>query len=144
MTEEGRLFYRLAPGIDVVSIGEGALLFRSDTLTARIEGPSTALFPERILPLLDGGQSLAEVASAQPSLDAGDLRRQLDALVKVGVLERTGQPSSGASGDPPPRPALPQAAGLPATKLRSQLACLRIAVFGLEGAGAHAAVLLAA
>jgi ribosomal protein S12 methylthiotransferase accessory factor len=144
MTEEGRLFYRLAPGIDVVSIGEGALLFRSDTLTARIEGPSTALFQERILPLLDGGQSLAEVASAQPSLDAGDLRRQLDALVKVGVLERTGQLPSWPSGETAPLLALLQAAGLPATKLRSQLACLRIAVFGLEGAGAHAAVLLAA
>jgi ribosomal protein S12 methylthiotransferase accessory factor len=144
MTEEGRLFYRPAPGIDVVSIGEGALLFRSDTLSVRIEGPSTALLQERILPLLDGGQSLAKVASTLPTLDAGDLRRQLDTLVKVGVLERTAQLPSWPSGGTAPLLALLRAARLPATELRGQLARLRIAVFGLEGAGAHAAVLLAA
>jgi ribosomal protein S12 methylthiotransferase accessory factor len=144
MTEEGPLFYRLAPGIDVVSIGKDALLFRSDTLTARIEGPSTTLFQERILPLLDSGKSLAEIARALPTLDAGDLRRQLDALVKVGVLERIRQLPTWPSGGTAPLLSLLRAARLPATELRGQLAHMRIAVFGLEGAGAHAAVLLAA
>jgi ribosomal protein S12 methylthiotransferase accessory factor len=144
MTEEGRLFYRPAPGIDVVSIGKDALLFRSDTLTVRIEGPSTVLLQERILPLLDGGKSLTEIASALPTLDAGDLRRQLDALVKVGILERTGQLPFWPSGGTEPLWALLRAARLPATELHGQLARLRIAIVGLEGAGAHAAMLLAA
>ena len=142
MTEEGRLFYRPAPGIDVVPIGKGALLFRSDTLTVRIEGPSTALFQERILPLLDTGKSLAEVAGALPTFDVGDLRRQLDALVDVGVLERTRQLPIRAGGETAPLLALLRAARLPATDLLGRLERMRIAVFGLEGAGAHAAVLL--
>jgi ribosomal protein S12 methylthiotransferase accessory factor len=142
MTEEGRLRYRPTPGIDVVPIDKGVLLFRSDTLTARIEGPSTALFRERIFPLLASGKSFAEIATALPNLDPGDLRRQLDLLVKVGVLESIRLPPSRAAETTAPLLALLRAARLPATELHDQLARTRIALFGLEGAGAHAAVLL--
>jgi len=144
MTEESRLFYRPAPGIDVVSVGNDVLLFRSDTLTARIEGSSTTLLQQRILPLLDGNRSLAEVASAMPTVDPGDLRRQLDALMQAGVLERAEQRESWLRGRSGPLLALLAAAGVPAAQLQDRLARMRITVFGLEGTGAHAAILLAA
>ena len=144
MTEESRLFYRPAAGIDVVSVGDGALLFRSDTLLVRIEGASVAVLQRRILPLLDGSRSLAEVARAIPTVDQGDLRRQLDGLVQAGVLERTRRLESWPGGRSEPLLALLAAAGLPVAALRDRLARVRIAVLGLEGTGAHAAVLLAA
>ncbi len=144
MIEEGRLYYRPAPGIDVISLDDGALLLRSDTLTARIEGASARFFQERVLPLLDGSRSLAELASSLPTVDIDDLRRQLDALVEAGLLNRTTQPPSWLRGMAGPLLALLQAAGAPASDLHDRLARLRIGVLGLEGAGAHAAATLAA
>src|SRR6266516_3016985 len=111
MTVEGRWFYRPVPGIDVVALGDGALLFRSDTYTARIEGASTALFLERVLPLLDGTRDLAEVGAALPALEPGELRRQLDGLVDAGLLERSEQPQAGQESRIGPLLALLQAAG---------------------------------
>jgi bacteriocin biosynthesis cyclodehydratase domain-containing protein len=143
MAEQRQPFYRLAPGIDVVPLGEEAILFRSDTLTARIEGASVAVLRDRVLPLLDGSSSLAQVARQLPGLDLDDVRRRLDGLAEAGILEQAdhAMPPTGRS-----RPLLAflQAAGLPATQARERLAGLRVAVFGLEGPGAYAAAALAA
>ncbi len=144
MPEMGRSFYRPAPGIDVVPLGNGALLFLSDTHAARIEGASTTFFRERILPLLDGSRSLADVAAVLPSLDPDELSRQLDGLADAGLLERGDQPLAWQDSRMGPLLALLQAAGLPLAESRERLAGLRVAVVGLEGAGAHAAVSLAA
>jgi ribosomal protein S12 methylthiotransferase accessory factor len=142
MKDHRQLFYRLAAGVDVVPLGDSALLVRSDTLAARIEGASATVLREQILPLLDGRRSLAEVAGQLPNLGADDLRRHLDALVAEGILERTVHPvPHGAGGDP--LFAFLNALGLSTAEVRGRLARLRVAILGLEGPGAHAAAVLA-
>jgi ribosomal protein S12 methylthiotransferase accessory factor len=143
MADDRQLFYRLAAGIDVVPLTESALLLRSDTLAARIEGASATVLGERILPLLDGRRSLTEIARQLPDLGPDDLRRHLDALVEAGVADRAAHPLPSGGGDGP-FSAFLQAVGRSPDEVRDRLARHRVAVVGLEGPGAHAAAALAA
>ncbi|QSQ13424.1 TOMM precursor leader peptide-binding protein [Myxococcus landrumensis] len=134
--------YRLAPGTEVVPLRGGGALFRSDTLSLELEGASTQLFVERILPLLDGQRDFTTVAAALPGIAASDLREHLDSLVNARVLKR--MPRGAAL----PAPALPffallEAWGLPLPAAQDALSRLRVVVLGLEAHGAHAAGQLA-
>jgi ribosomal protein S12 methylthiotransferase accessory factor len=139
-----RLYYALANGTDVVSVGPEKVTFRSDTGSLALEGESAVVFAERILPLLDGRRALEEVAATLPSLPVEQLRAHLDALVDAHVLVRSASPRAGST--PPPNDAflaLLESIGLPREKAADRLQALHVVALGLEGAGAHAVVALA-
>ncbi|CAN5167767.1 hypothetical protein BH20GEM2_BH20GEM2_04630 [soil metagenome] len=140
----GDLFYRLPPGTDVLRLRGGDLLLRSDTVAARLEGRSAKLFGEQILPLLDGRRTVAEVA-AELSIGTDDLASHLASLAEQGVLRRSYGPAERAPDAHALAPLLEmlEALGVPEEAGRQRLERSRIAVFGLEGAGAHLAHLLA-
>lgn len=146
MNSDHAAYYSLAPGIDVVPLDDGNLLFRSDTLAIRIEGGFARVLAQRVLPLLDGRRSFDELAAQLPDLPAGDLRARLDALVQSQVLRRADnpqQPSAGDEGALAPFLALLDAFGVSAQVATTTLRQLRIAIIGLEGHGAHLAAVLA-
>jgi len=145
-TELGGTFYRLAPGTDAVRLDDRTVVLRSDVLAVRLEGRIASSFCERVLPLLDGRRSLAEVHRLLPDLEPEDLHRCLDDLVAAGVLRRhDGAPAAPAASDrASPFLAFLEALALPLTEARRRLADLRVTVVGLEGHGAHAAATLAA
>ncbi|NPC85067.1 TOMM precursor leader peptide-binding protein, partial [Pyxidicoccus fallax] len=134
--------YSLAAGTEVVPLRSGGALVRSDVASLQLEGASTRLFLERVLPLLDGQRSFDAVAAALPDVAPADLRGHLDALVAARVLRRSPR------GLAPPAPVTPflallEAWGLPAPAARDALSKLRVVVLGLEAHGAHAAAQLA-
>jgi len=135
-----RVFYRLLPGTDVIPVGDDVVL-ASDGVTLRLEGDSATLFRDRVLPLLDGTRSLAEVSAAIPGVAAGDLRRHLDALVVSRVLGRQDAPhrTDDDAGLASPLLRFIDAVGLSPAEAATRLAALRVAVFGLEGPGAYLA-----
>jgi ribosomal protein S12 methylthiotransferase accessory factor len=118
------------------------VVLRSDVLVVRVEGSAASSFCERVLPLLDGRRSLAELYRLLPDLDPGTLRRNLDDLVGAGVLRRHDAPLT--IDQAAPFPAFLEALALPLAQARQRLTDLRVAVVGLEGHGAHTAVTLAA
>lgn len=136
-------FYSLAPGVDAVPLGNGQVLFRSDTLAIRLEGEAARLLAEQVLPLLDGQHPWAVVAAAVPGIDPADLRRHLDALVDAGVLRRGGALPAAVDAARAPFLLLLESLGRPAGEARARLAALRVAIAGLEGPGAHLAAILA-
>lgn len=144
-------YYDLAPGTDVVTLEESAVLFKSDTVVLRLEGESASVFQEKILPLLDGRKSLQAVASHFPGLSFEELRDQLDELVTAGILRRSESPQQSRSGSLETgfAPALDRfwnaldALGLPLEQAKTRLATMKVVVFGLEAHGAHVADLLA-
>lgn len=137
----------MAPGTDVVRLSGGDILFRSDAVAVRIEGPSAALFGDRVVPLLDGSRTLDEVGALLPDIAVDDLRRHLDSLVDANVLRRddAAGPSAGSRDEVmAPWLAFLESLGLPPEAALRRLRELRVAVAGLEGHGAHAASALAA
>lgn len=143
MTHSEPAAYVLAPGVDVVHLPDDSLLFRSDTLSVRLEGPSGELFGDRILPLLDGRRSAREIAE-DVGVDPADLGQHLEELVRAGVLRRRvpGQDPFVASPGLKPLLAMAEATGWAPDQARERLEAARIAIFGLEGAGGQAAALL--
>jgi ribosomal protein S12 methylthiotransferase accessory factor len=144
---EGQTVYRLAPGTDVVRLDEQCLVLRSDLAAVRLRGRSAGLFHDRVLPLLDGTRSLADLAGDLPDLDLSDLRRHLDELVDAGVLRLEAEPAARPDRDAEriaPLLAYVEALGLPVAQARQRLAGARVAIVGLEGPGAHAAANLVA
>jgi hypothetical protein len=91
MTTES-LYYALANGTDIVPVGPERVLFRSDVASLALEGGSAVVLAERILPMLDGQRSLAEIAATLPNLDVTELSAHLDALVDARVLVRGARP----------------------------------------------------
>jgi ribosomal protein S12 methylthiotransferase accessory factor len=139
-------YYRLAPGIHVVPLNEGGVLFRTDSLSILIEGASARWLADRVIPLLDGRQGFAEIAGSLPGVAPEELRRHLDALVEARVLRRDDRPYERPGGDEAalgPLLDLAQDLGFDAAELRAALGRARVAVFGLEGHGAHLAAILA-
>jgi ribosomal protein S12 methylthiotransferase accessory factor len=98
---------------------------------------------ERFLPLLERGRTWQHLAAELPNVEPSELRRTLDALVTSGILR------SGRGPQPDPVPtlapllALLDTLQLPAGTARARLAEARVTIIGLEGMGAHLALLLA-
>ena len=146
MTTPTRQFYQIAPGIDVVPLSNGDILFRSDAIAVRLEGSAARILAEQVVPLLDGARSLAEISQTVPSFPGADLQQWLDDLVRAQVLRCSEEPTQPP--DPEARAMLPfleflESIGISAPDARKNLARLRVAVFGLEGHGAHVAAGLA-
>ncbi len=146
MTTPCDTYYRLAPGAHVVRLDEGGVLFRTDSLAILIEGASSRWLADRVIPLLDGRRGLAQVAEALPNVEPEELRSHLDALVESRVLRRDDHPFEPPEGDDAalgPLLDLVQELGVDSAEARAALARARVAIFGLEGHGAHLAAILA-
>ncbi len=140
------VYYFLAPGIDVVPLADGNLLFRSDVLTLRIEGGFARVLRDRVLPLLDGKRPFAEVAAALPDLPAAALAERLNTLVESQVLRRADAPRQDfapTERTPEPFLAFLDTFGIPAAPAMERLRQVRVVIAGLEGPGAHVAATLA-
>lgn len=138
-------YYSVAGGIDIVPLVDGNTLFCSDTLTIRIEGEFSRVLVQRILPYLDGRHSLSEIAARLPDMAIDDIRGNLDALARSGVLHMANQsvdPQSVTEQTMAPFLAMLDAFGLSAPEALPALRQLRVAIFGLEGPGAYLAMLL--
>ena len=139
-------FYYFAPGVDTIPLSDGIVLFKSDTLTVRIEGTFSNVFVDQILPLLNGQKSLAEIAIHISDLDASDLQSNLDKLVQAEVLRLSSKPRIFQSQEEKliaPFLRMLDLLGVSESEATIQLEKLRVAIFGLEGHGAYVALLLA-
>lgn len=140
------VYYSLAHGVDAVPLADGNLLFRSDTLAVRIEGGFARVLRERVLPLLDGSRSFADVAAALSDLPSASLSERLETLVESQVLRRADAPQGDLAPDTQalePFLTLLDAFGMPAAQAIGRLGQARVAIAGLEGHGAHLAAILA-
>ncbi len=79
-------FYILAPDIAVIDMKDGNFLFKSDTLSIKLEGASTEFLVKNILPLLNGENDVETIAAKVKNIAADDLTSNLNQLVKAGVL----------------------------------------------------------
>ena len=142
--EAERLYYRLAPGTDVVRVGDGDVSFRSHAVALRLDGPAAVFFAEQVVPLLDGRRSVAEIAAMLPGVAAADLREHLERLAAARVLLRAAEPrTAGGDGLLEPFAAMLASLGLPQEEAAARLARMRVGVLGLQGHGAQTADLLA-
>ena len=145
MNSQREAYYRLAPGVDIVLLSEGDVLFRSDNLAIRIEGGFSRVLAERVASLLDGQHSLTEIAAKLPDLTIDDLRHKLDALVQAQVLRCADHPNGPQSADEQavaPFLIMLDALGIDSAEALQRLSGLRVAIAGLEGHGAHVASIL--
>ena len=137
------LTYSSVPDLEVIPIEEGKWLCHSATGSVRIAGPSAQPMVEEIMPLLKNGCLWSTLLAQFPGLEPAELRQTLNGLVASGVLRCT----AGSPPDPAPTlvPLLALLGGLdvPADVAASRLANARIVIIGLEGIGAHLALLLA-
>lgn len=88
------LYYYLSPGISVIDMKDGNFLFKSDTLSIKLEGASALFLTERILPLLNGENDIEKVSSLLTNISTEDLRANLNQLVNAGVLRSSDAPLS--------------------------------------------------
>ena len=79
------VYYRLAPGIDVIPLDDDAVWFRSEILSLRVEGSDARVLAERVIPLLDGNTSLSQVARRVPEYSQRSLGQRLAASHEIGV-----------------------------------------------------------
>ncbi len=87
-------FYVLAPDIAVIDMNDGIFLFKSDTLSIKLEGASADFLVHKILPLLTGENDVEAVAAQLANIAADDLAANLEQLAKTGVLRQLQQPLS--------------------------------------------------
>jgi bacteriocin biosynthesis cyclodehydratase domain-containing protein len=135
--------YRLAPGVEIVAIGETRFQFRSDFVALEMSGAAASDFVRDAVASLTEPQDFEEIASRMSGYRRDSLRQQLESLVDEGVLvvgAREERPS-----DLPNRPFrhLLDEIGLGAEATTRALAAKTVAVLGLEAHGAHVALMLA-
>ena len=80
-------YYMLAPDIALVRLKEGVILFKSDTLSIKLEGESAAFLADQVIPLLNGENDFQYVASQFNRIAPEDLQANLNHLVHAGVLK---------------------------------------------------------
>ena len=76
---------RLAPGLDVVPVGED-LLLTTGTARLRLEGGVAEVVRDRIIPRLGTTTDRRTIVDDLPSHHAADVERVLDSLVEAGIL----------------------------------------------------------
>jgi len=146
MSPEPEVYYRLAPGVHAVPLVDGSVLFRSDAVSIRVDGDSARWLAQQVIPLLDGRRGFSEVASLLTVSAPGDLRQHLDSLVEAWVLRREDRSlgdSSAHEAALEPWLNFLHNLGIAAPSALETLAGARVAIFGLEGHGAHLATTLA-
>jgi bacteriocin biosynthesis cyclodehydratase domain-containing protein len=126
--------------------GDESILFVSDARRVKLKGHSFREFERAVIPLLDGGHTLADIGAATAELFApADLEDALRLLLANGLL-REGDSGDGQvdGGMRAPQWNLLHDLGLDPAAAQSILAGSTVAVFGLAGAGAVATQALAA
>jgi bacteriocin biosynthesis cyclodehydratase domain-containing protein len=137
------MYYRLTPDIEIVQLPESAVLFRSESVQVKLEGPSARFFVDVILPRVHEPASEASLIATVTGYDPTSLREALAELVNVGVLESAVEPGGFASFTSDPFVEFLASNGVSRSDASRRLRKLRIAVFGLEGIGSHAASVFA-
>ncbi len=131
--------YRLAPGLEIVPVGEDRFTLRSDFAALDLAGETAREFVQNVLSLLHQPATFDEIVAHMPGYKAESLRSQVDALLQAGVLEIYAEERPSGN---PAFSALVNAMGLDAERTAERLAACRIALFGLEAHGAHLARML--
>ncbi len=134
--------YALAPGFDVVRVADDRVLLRSDTSTVRLDGEAAAFFAERVLPLLDGARTVAEVEELLPDVSGDDVREHLASLEAARVLRVRAPDDEEVDAIPEPFARMLEALGLSRSESARALADASVAIVGLEAVGAELAVSL--
>ncbi|WP_202552232.1 TOMM precursor leader peptide-binding protein [Ginsengibacter hankyongi] len=130
-------YYYLSPGVSVIDMKDGNFLFKSDTLSIKLEGASTIFLVEKILPLLDGENDIEVVSSLLKNVATEDLKANLEQLVKAGVIRSSPVPLSAAIKNTNARyfNNFLEATGSRSPGVEKALLNFKIAVIGLEGHG---------
>lgn len=137
------LTYFPAPDLEVIPLEGEEWLCHSATCSSRIGGPAARLVVERVMPLLKEGCSWSRLLAQVPEMELTELRRVLDELVVSGILRCSPGPPPMIEPTLAPLLTLLEALHLPAGVAMPRLANARVAIIGLEGVGAHLALLLA-
>ncbi len=133
---------RLAPGAEWVVTEPDEAIFRAAASQATLKGPALGAFVDSVLPLLDGGNNLERIALASAAVPMPELERMLGELMQSGIVQRVE-----TSPAPSRAEVLTQAIsaqGRSEHAVRRRLSETRLAIFGLESAGAALARQLAA
>lgn len=131
--------YTLAPGLEIVPLGESSFKLRSDFAAVKLSGEAAVDLVERVLSGLHRPLAFDEIAERMPGYSPESLREQVETLLREGILVPAGEENA----DNPPLLALLEEMGLSAAATAQRLAQCRVSVFGLEAHGAHVARLLA-
>ncbi|CAN5846337.1 hypothetical protein BH11VER1_BH11VER1_14210 [soil metagenome] len=136
---------QLGAGVDPVLLSDGNLVLRSDTATLRIEGALAMIFKQDIIPLLKKGAYVGDLILRVAQTHRQEFRECLEALEAARIIQLFSTPpcsnDSIAGGSP-----LLSILGLidiPQEVAQEKLAAMRVAIYGLEGFGAHLALQLA-
>lgn len=133
---------RLAPGAEWVLTEPEEAIFRAAAAQATLKGPALTSFVENVLPLLDGGNDLERIARASGSVPMVELERMLGELMQPGIVQRVEAPAAPSRAGVMAE--LISAQGCSEDAVRRRLVEARVAVFGLESAGAALARQIAA
>lgn len=90
--------YRPAPSLQVTRPEQDTLRLHTENSLVELTGSSADLFEAQILPLLDGGRSVAQICQKVGFRRTEELGQLLDGLNNAGVLLRGG-PKRGAGSD---------------------------------------------
>ena len=126
------MFYRLREDIDAIRLADGALLFKSDSISSRVEGGFADLLQRSILPALDGTLTVSDLARR---LDVQEeaLRGNFEQLVRAGVLEQAESRLSRERSNSQLN--LTRALGFDDELVENRFSLARIGVFGLDQPG---------
>ena len=137
------LTYSLAPDLEIIPLPADEWLCVSAAGRSRIGGLSARLLIEHIMPLLTKGCRWSHLVAQLPAVAPHELRRVLDDLVVRGILRCSPGAPPACAPTLSPLLTLLDALHLSTAVATERLAHTRIAIIGLEGVGAHLAVLLA-
>ncbi len=87
------MYYYPIPDLAIIPLSNGKVLLKSDNLAIRIDGNSTALFINQVLPLLDGLNDLNSTSKLS-GINIDELRKTLDQFVNYGVLRKSKTPKN--------------------------------------------------
>ncbi len=133
--------YSLAPGIEVVRLGDDRFQLRSDFAALELSGKTAAEIAEKVFPALRQPLTVDEITALLPGYRPDSVCAQLDVLVREGVVVR-GQ-TGARNGNNRTFAALLDEMGYGGDDTQAALAACKVAIFGLEAHGAYVAQILA-
>ena len=137
--------YALAPDLEVVPLGAEAWLCKTATASCELRGASANFVVEQLLPALKNGCDWAKLQTMFAVVEPIELWRALQQLLAAGVAHVYAAPAELTTVDPTLAPLLFLLDAMHVSRAAAleRLADSRIAIVGLEGVGAHLALLLA-
>lgn len=129
---------RLAPGIEIVALGDQRFLLRSDFVAMELSGAAAVDLVDRVLRDFEQSRTADDIVLLLSDYRPAGVRDQIDELVAQGVLTVTADSKSQE-----PFQLFLDEIGLGASVSLDRLAQQNVGIFGLEAHGAQLAVLLA-